>query len=286
MSTASVRMTCGACGAAVGPGDTICPSCGAALQFPGAPPGACPSCGHRNPPGRGTCESCGARLGVASGRREDARAAERSRKKKAPVERTKGRTEPWMYVAGVSVLALIAYVVWLEFQSPSSPSSGGAASAVPPAGSIPGMGGGDHIAALEQAVRDRPGDAEALLALANGLHDHREWDRAIETYQAYLQKNPGNPDARVDLGICYFELSRTKPENADANFSKAVSAMETALKGSPGHVPAAFNLGMVYLQRDDLQESNEWFRRAAAMDKNHPLAQRAQRMLEQHSFTK
>jgi len=146
-------------------------------------------------------------------------------------------------------------------------------------------GGGGHIAALEQAVRDRPNDPEALLALANGLHDHREWDRAVQSYRSFLQKSPDNPDARVDLGICYFELSREKPEQGEEFFAKAVGEMETALKKSPRHVPAAFNLGAIYLQRGEVQRSNEWFRRAVAMDKNHPLAQRAQRMLEQHSFT-
>jgi tetratricopeptide (TPR) repeat protein len=134
-------------------------------------------------------------------------------------------------------------------------------------------------------VRDNPGDAEALLNLANGLHDHRQWERAIQTYQQYLQKNPRNPDARVDMGICYSELSRANPEKGDDYFAKAVEAMESALEVSPKHVPAAFNLGIIHLQRGEVELSNEWFQRAIAMDKNHPLAQRAQRMLEQHSFT-
>lgn len=281
MAAVPVRLVCGACGAAVGPDDSVCRSCGAALDFTGSSPVACPSCGHRNAPGRKTCESCGARLVARAVAGEVSRPE--GRKKKAV--RGKGRTEPWMYVAGVSILALVAYVVWLALQSPSSSTSGGSGSPVAPQAPVVQAGGGEQIAALEQAVHDRPGDEQALLALANALHDHREWERAIAAYQSYLQENPGNPDARVDLGICYFELSRAKPERAEENFSKAVSEMEAAIARSPRHVPAAFNLGVVYLQHGDLQKSNEWFRRAIAMDKNHPLAQRAQRMLEQHSFT-
>lgn len=281
MASVPVRLVCGACGTVVGPGDSACPSCGAALDFSGSDRVACPSCGHRNDPGRKTCESCGAGLAARAVAGERARPA--GRKKKA-VERTR-RAEPWMYVAGISILALAAYVVWLALQSPSSPASGGAGSPMPPSGPVVQAGGEEQIAALEQAVHDRPGDDQALLALANALHDHREWERAIGAYQQYLHKNPGNPDARVDMGICYFELSRTKPDSGEVNFSKAVSEMETALAKSPRHVPAAYNLGVIYLQRGDLQKSNEWFRRAIAMDKNHPLAQRAQRMLEQHSFT-
>ncbi len=282
MSTAAVRMVCGACGAAVGPSDVVCPSCGARLQFPGASGTACPSCGHRNPPGGLTCESCGARLVPGAAVRTESGGEERARTKKASRERAKSRTEPWMYIAGASVIALIAYIVYLAFQAPPPSSAGGAVSGAP-AGSVAPMG--DHIGALEQAVRDRPGDPGALLELANGLQDHREWDRAIQAYEQYLEKIPGNPDARVDLGICYFELSRVKPDKAGEYFAKATGEMEAALKGSPKHVPAAFNLGVIYLQHGDLQKSNEWFRRAIAIDKNHPLAQRAQRMLEQHSFT-
>lgn len=283
MAVVPVRMVCGACGAVVGPGDTVCPSCGAALEHPGAAGGACPSCGFRNAPGRDTCQSCGVRLVPGGGARVVSRPEGR---KKRPVKEGRKRTEPWMYVAGVSVLGLLAYVVWLALQSPSSSSSGGVVSGAPPAGVLnPSAGGEGQITVLEQAVRDRPGDAGALLALANALHDNREWGRAISAYQSYLQKNPGNPDARVDLGICYFELSRAKPEGSEENFSKAVNEMERAIRESPRHVPAAFNLGVIYRHRGALEESNEWFQRAIAIDRDHPLAQRARRMLEQHSFT-
>jgi Tfp pilus assembly protein PilF len=191
-----------------------------------------------------------------------------------------------VYIAGVSVLALIAYVMYLALQAPASSTGAGSPVGAMPVASLPATGGEDHIAKLREAVRDRPGDQEALLALANGLHDHRDWEGAVETYQKVLQKDPGNPDARVDMGICYFELSQADPGKREEYFARAVAEMETALKGSPAHVPAAFNLGVIHLQRGEVQRSNEWFKRAIAMDRNHPLAQRAQRMLEQHSFAK
>lgn len=288
MSTAAVRMVCGSCGAAVSRGDAVCRSCGATLQFGSEGSGVvCPACGHRNDPAGDFCRSCGARLMPGTGVKKEPRAGERLRKKKRQSgEQAKRQTEPWMYIAGASVIALLAYVVYLALQSPSTrPSPGSAVSPALPAGPVAAAGGGEHIAALEQAVRDRPGDADALLALANGLHDHREWGRAVEEYTQYLQKNPGNADARVDMGICYFELSRSDPAKGKENFARAVSEMKTALKRSPGHVPAAFNLGVIYRQKGEIQKSNEWFKITVAMDKNHPLAQRAQRMLEQHSFT-
>jgi cytochrome c-type biogenesis protein CcmH/NrfG/predicted RNA-binding Zn-ribbon protein involved in translation (DUF1610 family) len=288
MSAAMVRMVCGACGAAVGPTDTACPSCGAALEHVTDASGRlCPVCGYRNDPAGETCVSCGARLAPGSGPKKAPRQVSLHGKARSSGGRARRSPEPWIYVAGLSVLVLIAYVVYLALRTPPISSASGSRA---PVGTVPleaaaASGGVEQLASLEQAVRDSPGDAEALLKLANSLHDHREWERAVQTYQRYLQKNPENPDARVDMGICYYELSQANPERGKEYFAEAVDAMENALKRSPKYVPAAFNLGIIYLQRGELQTSNEWFRRVVAMDKNHPLAQRAERMLEQHSFT-
>jgi cytochrome c-type biogenesis protein CcmH/NrfG len=274
MSAVAVRTVCGACGAAVRLGDAVCPACGAALEFP-AGGAVCPACGLRNAPGAETCRSCGARLAGSSPVRREGKKQPGPQAEKRPVE-------PWIIVAGLAVVALVVAIVVL--QSPPPPATGRPPVAMPAGSPATAAARGDHIALLEQAVRERPGDPDALRALANGLHDHRDWERAIDTYQRYLQKNPGDPDARVDMGICYFELSQVKGEKGEEYFAKAVAEIEGALRKSPGHVPAAFNLGVIYLQRGLLQQSNEWFRRAVAIDRNHPLAQRAQRMLDQHAF--
>jgi tetratricopeptide (TPR) repeat protein len=139
---------------------------------------------------------------------------------------------------------------------------------------------------LEQAVVANPNDQTALLALANGLHDSRNWARAISTYEKYLEKDPGNPDARVDMGICYFELAKQDPGKAGEYYGKAVATMQAALQGHPDHQPAAFNLGVVNLQMGNIEESTEWLKRAVDLGKSSPLGQRAQRMLEQHTINK
>jgi tetratricopeptide (TPR) repeat protein len=186
-------------------------------------------------------------------------------------------------VAGIAIVALLVVVVYMNWDSgqrrPSVASSPAPANTTLAAPMV-------NLAPLEQAVRDNPGDPAALLQLANGLHDARDWNRAIDMYQKYLAKVPGNPDARVDMGICYFELAQQSPSKAGEFFNKAVIEMEAALKKSPKHQSATFNLGIVNLQMGNIEESNTWFERTAAIDSTSPLGQRARRILEQHTFNK
>ena len=58
--------------------------------------------------------------------------------------------------------------------------------------------------------------------------------------------------------------------------------MREANNASPRHQPSAFNLGVVYLHMQDLDESNKWFRRAVELNKDSDLGKRAQDILNQH----
>jgi len=247
MTMAEVKLVCGGCGAALKGGEGTCPACGATLTYPG---------------------------GMKRAKQEESR---------KPAPKREGRkVEPWIVVAGIAVIVLLVVVVTMNRDSgQSSPAvSSSPAQATPPAAPMV------NLAPLEQAVRDNPGDPAAVLQLANGLHDARDWNRAIDTYQMYLTKVPGNPDARVDMGICYFELAQLSPSKAGEYFNKAITEMEAALKKSPGHQSATFNLGIVNLQMGNTEKSNTWFKRTAAIDSTSPLGQRARRILEQHTFNK
>jgi tetratricopeptide (TPR) repeat protein len=181
------------------------------------------------------------------------------------------------------VLLLVAYMVYANMggEPPTAGSGGGA----------PGIQGQmpieQHVhtidlAPLEEAVRKRPDDLDALLLLANGLHDSGAWPRAIEAYGRYLERNPGNPDARVDMGICLFELSRVDTARSQSLARRAVEEMERAAKEHPAHQQAAFNLGIVLLNTGDIAGSNRWFARAVEIDSQNELGRHAQSILSQH----
>ncbi|MDH4070103.1 MAG: tetratricopeptide repeat protein [Ignavibacteria bacterium] len=147
-----------------------------------------------------------------------------------------------------------------------------------------------EVQQLQRMVEAHPEDDDMLLRLANVLQDYSREDHqslhlAAETYERYLQRNPDNENARVDLGICYFDLARHDSADARSLLQRAIREMKSVAEKNPRHQAAAFNLGIVMLNAGDAQESGDWFRRAAAIDPGSSLGQRATRLLEEHTFS-
>ena len=61
-----------------------------------------------------------------------------------------------------------------------------------------------------------------------------------------------NANARVDLGICYFESGDTE---------NAISEIKIALKHDKNHQMAMFNLGIINLNIGKIEESKLWFQK-------------------------
>ena len=96
-----------------------------------------------------------------------------------------------------------------------------------------------------------------------------------DSYKRYLEKNAKDANARVDLGICYFENGDTE---------EAQKQMLVALKYDPKHLQAHFNLGIVNLKARRMQEANDWFKKTIALaPPNSEIGQQARQFLEQHS---
>ncbi len=290
---AVARIVCGACGADVPAGATTCPRCGSAVELPavsGQGTGqVCPLCGFRNPASATFCESCGAKL-PGSAAASPAAPAGRAAKQKQPVQaREKGRAsskergagvEVWQVISGVAVLALIVVIVYLLWPRGQSPAPQSVSS--PQTQAVASMA---EIQSLQQRVDSNPRDAGARLHLANALHDNGMLTRAIDNYNEYLKLEPKDPNARVDLGICYDQLALQDSVNAPRYFSLAVSEMGQAAAEAPTHQAAAFNLGIVNLHMDNLEESNKWFKRAVELGRNTEMGVRAQKLLQEHSVT-
>ncbi len=277
---AEAKAICGSCGAGVTFGAERCPSCGDQLVWAQGGPKKCPACGQSNDAGAVTCSSCGARLG--GGKPARGTHARQQRQRDAVPRRP---IEPWLIIAVVAIVCLVAVLVYVELSRTHTPAVGAAAAQTAPVTMPPMMQAPPvvDIAALEAAVAANPGDTGMLLTLANGLHDNGEFLRAVETYKKYLTVHPKNPDARVDMGVCYYQLGLQDTVNTARYFTMAVTEMEAALRGTPTHQPAAFNLGVVNLQKGELDISNRWFRKAVELGPGSDLGMKAQRLLQQHS---
>lgn len=126
---------------------------------------------------------------------------------------------------------------------------------------------------LEEKVKANPDDLESVLHLAHLQNDSRLYEKAIQNYKIYLAVKPTDADARVDMGICYYNL---------ADYPTAISEMEKAIESQPDHQIAHLNLGIVNLTAGNLDKSKDWFKKVIELDPETDVAKRAQELLNSH----
>jgi cytochrome c-type biogenesis protein CcmH/NrfG len=282
------RYLCTECQAEIFWGDLKCSNCGKPIEWPSgsetdeAPdtsgPQICGKCGSENTSDAIYCNSCGARLqgrGASGGGKQQGKQSRRADRQEKGSKAKEAETTPlfsWKVIGGFLAFLVILFLVLQVFSKRDQPSTTQAVapSQVPAAN----MQLSSQISDLESRVAADPNDLKSILALANMCQDGRFFDKAITNYKRYLAKMPKSADARVDLGICYYE---------SGNLEEAQKEMLAALKDDPKHLAAHFNLGIVNLSARRLPEANEWFKKTIALSPNSDMGQRAKQILEQHS---
>ena len=131
----------------------------------------------------------------------------------------------------------------------------------------------NEINDLENKIKANPDDMESTLHLAHLQQDSKLFEKAISNYKKYLGKNPENADARVDMGICFYNLGDN---------TSAIKEMESALKYKPKHQIACLNLGIVNLTAQNIEVSKEWFRKTIELNPESEAGKRAQELLNSH----
>jgi tetratricopeptide (TPR) repeat protein len=284
------RVLCAECQNEIQWGVRVCTHCGLPVEWPGeAASGGgevvlgglvCPTCGSENAADAGFCGSCGAQLqvhrAVASGKQQASKGRPASKQGKARPEKKVSQSSnamfSWKIIFGFLGLLLIL-VVGLEL-FPSRDQQTDQPTSKAPQTAAANLQLTNQISELEKRVAADPNDFQSILTLANVCQDGRFFDKAIVHYRKYLEKNPRDANARVDLGISYFETS---------NLDDARKEMELALKYDAKHVAAHFNLGIVSLRAGKVKEANEWFKKTIALAPNSDMGKQAKQILEQHS---
>jgi tetratricopeptide (TPR) repeat protein len=283
------KIHCSSCGQELSPKDKFCSSCGARVTLEGgasdeprvAATVNCRLCGSENPVGTRYCSVCGAVLkrdaessprGLHRDRRRPDESRRRSHaeqqpeKQKAPLSRGLSQAKIIAVLGGLLVIGVIIIAVSrnhtktvassLTIQNTVSPTLV------------------QDIEQLRKIVDSDSTNTEAILRLANLLHDGKFMDQAIIYYKKYLAQNEKDPDARVDLGICYFERG---------DKDKAIAEMKKALTYAPKHQLAYFNLGIVSLGSGNLEEATSWFNKCIEAAPGTETARRARELITQHS---
>ena len=281
------RILCAECAKEIQVGEEKCPHCGTVIDWTSAPDEVggveahvevrtCGKCGSENTGDAQYCGTCGAKLQGGGSQTPPRRQSSKAEKGKGS---KKKEAEPnplfsWKVIfAFMGILLILVVAVELfSKRDEQQPTQGDNTAAPMPASSIQLAG---QISELEKQLASSPDDMQLVLKLANVSHDGRFFEKAIMYYKKYLDKNLKDANARVDLGICYFE----KGDNGEAE-----QQMLTALKYDPKHLQAHFNLGIVCLKQRKMQEASDWFKKTIDLaPPNSDIAQQAKQFLEQHS---
>jgi tetratricopeptide (TPR) repeat protein len=126
---------------------------------------------------------------------------------------------------------------------------------------------------LEDKVAANPKDYQVLLQLAHLKNDAGLYEQAITNYKKYLTTNSSDADARVDMGVCYFNLK---------NYDEAIAVMKDALGYKPDHQIAQMNLGVVYMAKGKMDEAKKWFQKAVDLGPENEIGKKAKELLESH----
>jgi cytochrome c-type biogenesis protein CcmH/NrfG len=118
-----------------------------------------------------------------------------------------------------------------------------------------------RIQALEQRVKEQPGDVQAWTDLGHLYFDTEQPRKAIEAYTASLRLKPDDPDVLTDMGVMYRQIGQPK---------EAIELFERALAIDPGHRVAGFNKGIVLLH--DMGEREAAISAWEDVLKRHPTA--------------
>ncbi len=129
-----------------------------------------------------------------------------------------------------------------------------------------------RIKELEQELENNF-SLSTQLQLAHLYNDSGFYQKAIDTYKQYLDKEPNKPDVIVDMGVCYFNLE---------NYDEAKKVMKSALELEPNHQIAKFNLGIVNFSSGDINTAKKWWQETIEINPNTDIAQKAKSLIESH----
>lgn len=231
----------------------------------------CNQCGSKLEAHHKFCPECGAKIS--------------NNKNSKPVSVTKqnisdadGKTLNPIIIYGILAGGIAAIVIIL-LSSGMLSSSSGVVNSVNQNEQQSGINSGVNLNSLqtinelEEKVKQNPDDQQSLLELAHLKNDSGLFEAAIQNYKTYLEKNPADADARVDMGVCYFNLR---------DYPNAIKEMETALKYVPNHQIAHLNLGVVNLSAGNLAKSKEWLQKAYDLNPTNEIGQKAEQLLKNH----
>ena len=133
----------------------------------------------------------------------------------------------------------------------------------------------DPVTLWAEATVHAEGMWEPHYALADALRERGNCAAAAAEYRTVVELSPSNRDAHVNLGIC---LAQT------GQLDEAEGVLRHVLEIDPGFVRGYTNLGALALLQGDPARARDFYREAAARDRNNVLARMQLASLYEHTF--
>lgn len=99
--------------------------------------------------------------------------------------------------------------------------------------------------------------------LWNNYDTRSQAKKDIGQYKLMVSRERKDPNAHVDLGWGYYN---------EGKWGKAMAEYQEALEYDPGNVGAWYNLGLVYNELKNYQQSKECFKKVISLNNRHELA--------------
>lgn len=130
---------------------------------------------------------------------------------------------------------------------------------------------------LEQAHKLDPHNPDLLLNLSGAYILSKKFKQAVEVLEPLSDRQPSNPMVWTNLGAAYLG----NPVLAtDEKQQRAIGAFKLAITLDPKAPNVAYNLGLIYRDRQEKEEAIHWFEQAL---KVNPKDKDARRYIEQLS---
>ncbi|MCB9098405.1 MAG: tetratricopeptide repeat protein [Anaerolineales bacterium] len=118
---------------------------------------------------------------------------------------------------------------------------------------------------LEQARKLEPDHPDLLLNLGGAYILSKKFKQAVEVLESLSDRQPSNPMVWTNLGAAYLG----NPILAtDEKQQRAIGAFKIAIALDPKAPNVAYNLGLIYRDRQENDEAIHWFNRALEANPN------------------
>lgn len=129
---------------------------------------------------------------------------------------------------------------------------------------------GTAVELLEHAQQFDQDHPDLTLNLAGAYILSKKFKKAVNLLEPLSEREPHNPMVWTNLGAAYLG----NPVLAgDADQHRAIAAFKKALEINPVTPNVAYNIGLIYIDRQEKDKALHWFRRAVQADPNDRDAQ-------------